>query len=147
MEIKITGKSAVVVGLLLLIALGFRMASFSDSQSPILEKKVRDVLWSTYSGNHLSLEINRIKDERDYDSVGALLEKASPEAIVIEQISRSEPLISLSSNQEVIVRVDYRFPDEIETQTEYMLFEHGSLLKSWSYRYDVSSISYYLNFF
>ena len=146
-EFQFSGKAAIAVGIFLIVGIVIRFSTFVDSTDATLEQKVRDVLWSTYSGIHLGPEINQIREKGDYDNVSALLKKASPDAIIIEQISRSEPLMSWSSNQVVIVRVRYRFPEDTETQTEYMRFEHGSMLNSWSYRYDTSAASYYLNFF
>ena len=146
-EFQFSGMTAIAVGIVLIVGIAFRFFTFADSTDATLEQKVRDVLWSTYSGLHLGPEINEIQKERDYSKVADLLKKASPDAITIEQISRSEPLISWSSNQEVIIRVYYRFPEETQIRTEYMLFEHGGLLDSWSYRYDTSAMAYYLNFF
>ena len=146
-EFQFSGKAAIAVGIILIAGIVIRFLSFSDATDALLEEKVRDVLWSTYSGIHLSAEINTISREQDYDKVPSLLDKASPDAITIERISRSEPLLSWSSNQVVIVRVRYRFPEDTETRIEYMKFKHGSMLKSWSYSYDTSAISYYLNFF
>jgi len=147
MEVKLNFKASILVIVFLVVGLGIRIASFSASHDPLLEKAVRDVLWSTYSGIHLSAEINKIRKDQDYDSVDALTKKSSPQAISIEQISRSEPLMTSSSNQRVVVRVRYRFPDDTSTRIEYMEFKHGGLLDVWSYNYDVSVISYYLNFF
>ena len=146
-EVQFSGISAVGVAILLLIGITIRFFTLDNSTDLTLEQKVRAELWSTYSGHHLAPEINRIRKEKDYDSVGSLLKKSSADAITIEQISRSEPLMSWSSNQKVIVRVYYRFPGNTKTQTEYMLFEHGGILNSWSYRYDTSAIAFYLNFF
>ena len=111
-EFQFSGISAIAVGLLLIVGIIFRFFSFVDSTDTTLEQKVRNELWSTYSGHHLGPEINRIQKENDYDSVSSLLEKSSPDAITIEQISRSEPLMSGSSNQEVIVRAYYSFPED-----------------------------------
>ena len=146
-RVQFSRKAAIGVGILLIIGIIIRFFTLADSTDATLEKKVRGELWSTYSGHHLGPEINRIQKEQDFDSVGSLVKNASPDAITIEQISRSEPLMSWSSNQEVIVRVRYRFPGNTNTQTEYMLFEHGGLLNSWSYRHDTSAIAFYLNFF
>lgn len=146
-EFQFSGKAVIAVGILVIVGIAIRFFTFVDSADATLEQKVRDVLWSTYSGIHLGPEINQIREKGEFEKVPALLKKASPDAITIEQISRSEPLMSWSSNQVVIVRVRYRFPEETETQTDYMRFEHGSLLDSWSYRYGTSAASYYLNFF
>jgi hypothetical protein len=144
---QITGKAAVTVGLILIVVLvAIRMVTLSDSHDATLEKAVRSELWLRY-GDRLGTEINKIRTEGDYGSVPSLLDKASPDAISIERISRSEPLMSWSANQKVIVLVHYRFPDDTETQMEYMRFEHGSMLDVWRYTYDVSVVSYYLNFF
>jgi len=146
-KIDITGKKPVIAGLILIVILVvIRLVTFSNSQDPALEKAVREVLWSTYSGIHLGPEINKIREEGDYSKVDSLLKKASPDAITIEQISRSEPLMSWSSKQEVIVRVHYRFPEDTEIQTEYMKFSHG-IVSDWIYRHDTTAASYYLNFF
>jgi len=147
MEVKLNFKASMLVIVLLIVGLGVRIISFSASHDPVLEKAVRDVLWSTYSGVHLSAEISRIREDQDYDSVEALTKKSSPLAISIEKISRSQPLMASSSNQKVVVRVHYRFPDDTSTRIEYMEFKHGGLLDVWSYNYDVSVVSYYLNFF
>lgn len=146
-EFQFSGKAAIAVGIILVVGIAIRFFTFTNSTDATLEQQVRGVLWSTYSGLHLGPEINEIREKGAYGNVPALLEKASPAAITIEQISRSEPLMSWSSNQVVIVRVRYRFPEDTESQTEYMKFEHGSMLNSWSYRHDTSVVSYYLNLF
>lgn len=146
MEAKLNFKVSLSVLAIIVILFGFRVVSNSASNDPLLEKAVREVLWSSYSGIQLSAEIEKIREEGDYDKVNALTQKASPDAIFIEQISRSEPLMSASSNQIVIVRVRYRLPGDTSTRTEYMEFKHGSLIDAWSYHYTVSAISYYLNF-
>jgi len=147
MEAKLNFKASIVVMVFIFVGLGVRMATYSASSDPLLEKAVRDVIWSTYSGIHLSSEIDKIREERDYENIEALTKKSTPKAISIEQISRSEPLLALSSSQIVIIRVRYRFPGESSTRTEYMEFKHGNLVDVWSYNYEVSAISYYLNFF
>ena len=134
------------MGIILVVGIAIRFFTFTNSTDATLEQKVRDVLWSTYSGIHLGPEINEIREKGAYGNVPALLEKTSPAAIIIEQISRSEPLLSLSTSQDVIVRVYYRFPNETTTQIEYMRFNH-SKIAGWVYQYDTSVIAYYLNFF
>ena len=144
-NVQITGTAAVVVGLLLIVGIAIRVVAFSDSNDPTLEKAVRAQLWLTYGGI-LGTEISEIREKADYGSVPALLAKASPDAITVEKLSRSEPLMEWDSNQEVVVRVHYRFPGDTETKTEYMKFKHGPV-SGWSYNYDTTAISYYLNFF
>jgi len=146
-NVEIKGKAAVTAGLILIVVLaGIRMATFSDSHDASLEKAVRSELWLRY-GDRLGAEINKIRKEADYSDVSDLMKKASPDAITIERISRSEPLLKWASSQNVIVRVHYRFPEDVETQKEYMRFNHGSMVDAWQYRYDSSAVSYYLNFF
>jgi len=144
--VDIGGKAAIAVGLLLITVLVIRSATFADLHDAALEKAVRDVLWTNYSGIHLGPGIDEIRKKGDYPGTDTLLKNASPDAIRIERMSRSEPLMSWSSNRNVIVRVRYRFPDDPETQTEYMVFDHGAL-SDWIYQYDTSAFSYYLNFF
>ncbi len=126
-EIQISGKAAIVVGVLVIVVVVIRLITFSDSVDTELEKNVRAQLWFTYSGTHLSAEIAKIRAETQYDSVSSLLKKANPEAITIEQISRSEPLLSWSTSQDVIILVKYRFPDDTTTNIEYMRFNHSTI--------------------
>lgn len=142
---ELSGKAALLAGVVLVVVIGVRLATFADSGDPELEEAVRAELWSTYSGM-LGVEINQIREEKDYDSVGSLLERASPDAILIEKISRSEPVMSWASKQKVIVRVRFRFPEDTESRTEYMKFDHG-MFGGWSYRYDTSAVAFYTNFF
>jgi len=140
------GKAAIIAGLLLITALVLRSATFADMHDAALEKAVRDVLWTAYSGIHLGPGIDEIRKKGDYSGADTLLKDASPDAIRIERISRSEPLMSWSSNRKVIVRVRYRFPDDTRTRTEYMVFAHGAF-GDWIYQDDSSAFAYYLNFF
>jgi len=144
-KIQIGGKAAVVLGVLVIFGVILRLVTFADSADIELEKDVRAQLWMNY-GDQLGKEIAKIRTEGDYGSVPSLLEKANPEAIIIDQISRSEPLLSWASSQEVIIRVRYRFPDDTKTQTEYMRFNH-STIAGWVYQYDSTVFAYYLNFF
>lgn len=145
-EIQITGKAAVVAILLVIALVAVRIITFTDSQDAGLEEAVRAELWLRYGGQ-LGTEIEEIREKADYGGVPALLDKASPEAITIERISRSEPLLSWSSNQKVVVRVHYRYPDDTETRKEYMKFRHG-MIGGWRYSPEgVTGVSFYLNFF
>ena len=144
--IGIGGKAAIVAGLLLITALVIRSAIFADVHDAALEKAVRDVLWIDYSGIHLGPGIDEIRKKGDYRGADILQKDASPDVIHIERISRSEPLLALSSNQEVVVRVRYRFPGDNRTRTGYMEFEHGAS-GDWVYQDDSSAFTYYLNFF
>ncbi len=144
-EIQISGKMAIMLGVLVIVGVVIRLLTFSDSADIELEKDVRAQLWSTYCGQ-IGTEITKIRTEGDYGSVPSLLEKANPEAIIIEQINRSEPLLSWASTQDVIVSVRYRFPDDTETQTEYMRFNH-SAIAGWVYQYDSTALAYYMNLF
>lgn len=146
-EVQLSGKVGIGIVILIILGIALRFLTITDSTDAKLNQKVREELWSTYSGLHLGPEINRIKEEQDYDNVDSLLKKASKDAITIEKIDRSEQLLSWSSNQKVIVRVYYRFPEEAKTQVEYMYFEHGALLNTWSFRYNTSALAFYLNYF
>lgn len=145
-SIDITGKAAVIVGLLVIALVAVRIISFSDSHDAALEDAVRAELWLRYGGQ-LDSEINKIREGGDYSSVDSLLKKATPDAITIERISRSEPLLSGSTNQKVVVRVHYRYPDDTETRMEYMKFKHG-MVGGWRYNPEGATVvSFYLNFF
>lgn len=147
MQAKASFKGSILILFLLLIGLGLRIVYLSDSNDPMLHAAVRNVLWSTYSGVHLSSEIRDIRDNEDYDRVEGMTTRASPEAIQIEEISRSQPIMTQSTNQTVVVKVRYRFPDESTSKIQYMKFKRGSLVDVWSYEYEVYALSYYLNFF
>ena len=147
MEIKLTAKNSLIAVAAVILFVIIRIATISSSEDPDLEKAVRDVLWSTYSGVHLSKEIEAIRQSGNFDEVEALTKKSSSEAIDIIKISRSEPILSFSTNQKVIVKVRYYFPGDQEARTDYMKFTHGSLVNVWSYQYSSSAYAYYMNFY
>ena len=67
-EFKFSGMTAIVVIVLLIIGLGVRFVTLSDSKDPDLDKAVRIELWISYTGHELGPDINRIRETYDYDS-------------------------------------------------------------------------------
>ena len=57
----------------------------------------------------------------------------------------SAPLLSRSTNHEVIARVEYETPGE-NIETVYWRFD-DSVVGDWRYRCESTVVSYYLNFF
>ena len=144
-KVQIGGKAAALIIVLVIVGALVRLATFVESTDTELAKDVRAQLWLLY-GDRLGKEVSDIRAKGTYGNVSSLLEKANPRAISIEQISRSEPLLSWSSSQKVIVRVRYRFPEDTRTQTEYMYFKHNSIA-GWAYQHDTTVVVYYVNFF
>lgn len=67
----------------------------------------------------------------------------------IESIQASSPLFEFSTSRDIVVKVIYTLKDSSGTgdrKTSYFLFHHGSIGNVWTYKYQASNLSYYLNF-
>lgn len=144
-EFHVGGKGTAMVFVLVIITMMLRVFSLSDSDDAQLQQKVRQQLWLSYA-TELGQEIEAARQSGNFDRINELLAKSSADAIAIEKVAVSEPLLSWSSSENVIIEVTYRLPDESVSQTRYMRFNH-SAAAGWNYRFNSNAFSYYTNLF
>jgi hypothetical protein len=143
-RIQLNGIAALLITVALLAVTGLRLLSLGESDDATLQEKVRLELWSELMGE--AGETNRrIRESGVYDEALATAEGARPESITILRLSTSRPLFSWRSSDRVIVHVKYRFAGSKQLRERYLEFRHGLIGDSWRYRYDSSTVSYYLN--
>ncbi|OOZ39881.1 hypothetical protein BOW53_09760 [Solemya pervernicosa gill symbiont] len=140
---QFSGPMALLVGVVALIIIGIRLASMGGNSDPELEEAVRQELWSDHAGGMVS----QLRQKFESGSMAkGDVEKVGAEAISILKIGTSKPLLSMSTNERVIVFVRYMVPDDDNVHEKYMEFTNATL-GGWRYRYRSSVISYYLNLF
>lgn len=140
-QFELSGKSGVFALIAVVLFVGFRFYSFDKNTDPDLKAEVMTELRNEMGGA-LQKRMNQSVDESDLKE---LTDMADSDRITIYSIYVSKPILSFSSNQKAIVKVDFRLPQG-SRQTKYYEFKHG-LIGGWNYRYQSNSYAYYSNFF
>lgn len=148
-KIQLSGKTAVIAVVILVVILGIRLVSFSDKTGDReLTREIELLLMSEYYPDAVS-EMQEAYDQGNMDELERLAGAVTRTKLVIESVKTSAPLLSFSSSTDVIVRVEYLLKDESknsETKRQFYRFKHGAIGNSWQYRSDSNIVSYYLNF-
>lgn len=146
MEIRITPKSGIIVAVIAIAVVVVRFATLGESDDPGLRQAVIAEL-TTRLGGRTGADLDAIERAGGVDEESArnLVERADPEGIQVHSMSVSGKLLSASSREKVVVRVEYSLP-QAARRKEYWVFDH-STLAGWRYRRPTNAISYYLNFF
>lgn len=144
MQFDLSGQRAIVgIGLVVLFV-GFRLATVGESHDPRLREAVKAELMNEL-GNQLGKALDSVDIAADPSAAGHLIGHANPDNIHVHSMRVSKPVMSMSSKDKTVVRVEYSLPG-IDRRTEYWRFRHG-MATGWSYRGSSSAVSYWLNFF
>lgn len=143
-EIKFNGIAGIIalfgiIGFVLL-----RLATLGGNSDPDLESAVRQELLSDSATGSVEM-LKSMWKNKTLES--GSVDKLNPFNIEIIELSSSQPLMSGSSRERVIVYVKYFIPTESEPLERYMEFTHYMVGNRWRYNYDTSVISYYFNLF
>lgn len=146
MEIKLTPKSGLIVVVIAIAVVAVRFATLGESDDPSLRQAVIAEL-TIRLGGRTGADIDAIEAAGgvDEESARRLAERADPEGIQVHSMSVSGPLLSPSSRESMVVRVEYSLP-QAARRREYWAFDH-STMAGWRYRRPTTALSYYLNFF
>lgn len=134
----IHGVAAAVVAV---VFIGLRLATMGESDDPELRAAVQAELLNDLGGNlGRALEDVDVSDPAD---IAAVLELADEANIDIHSIQLSRPILSMSTNEKTIARVEYTLPGA-SRRSEYWRMSNG-LVGGWRYRGPSTQVSYYLN--
>ena len=144
MEIQIKGTGAMLLlGALLLLG-GYRAVSFDRSDDPALREAVRTELNYDVTGN-ISDALQGMNEENNYAGISELIDDVETGATVYS-LTISKPLFSWSSKEKIIVKAEYKLPNESKRSVIYMKFDYYRIDNRWRFRHEVSALSFYLNF-
>lgn len=148
-EIKLSGWHAVVAIVALGVFLVFRILSMGDaSGDEALMQKLKVQLASEYYPG----EAERLRvamDSGDAAEIDAVAQSVINTRLNLDEVKTSFPLFDFSSSKDVVVKVAYSLEDNSGTHhadTKYYLYRYGAIGDNWSYQYEVSAVSFYLNF-
>ena len=143
--IKLTGWKAAIAAIVLLILLGVRVMTFSNSTDEELLEALNMQLMSEFYPN----QVERLKaalDQTDEEKIESGTSAVLNSELNILSVQTSYPFLDFSSPQNVVVKVTYNLDDETGKKEKYYLFKHGVIGNNWQYQYESNVISYYLNF-
>lgn len=144
-KIKFSGRSGMVIALGVVAYVIVSILSFGESKDADLREKVKAELRNELAG--MVSQAQKDYDPMDEASARAYLEATNVDKIDIHSIKVSKPLLSLSSNQKAIVRVEFQLPGEgQERRIKFFEFRH-SWVGGWTGGLTSSSFAFYSNFF
>lgn len=141
-KLRLTGIQGAAALAVIIVVVIVRWATIGERDDEKLRAAVRGELMNELGG--LTSEALTQLEEGDYEGALAVAQQADPAKIEIHATSVSKPLLSLSSSEDVVVRIDYSLPDRTR-HTKYWRFEH-SLAAGWRFRRPSTAFSYYANF-
>jgi hypothetical protein len=142
--IKFNGVTALIALVAVIGFVLFRIATMGSNTDPDLEKLVRQELLS----NSATASVEALKDMwKNKTLETGSVKKLDPFNIQLLELNSSQPLLSASSSERVIVYVKFLIPSSSEPMERYMDFTHHQAGNRWRYNYDSSVVSYYFNLF
>ena len=141
---NINGVAALVIAVALLGVSGMRILSLGNSTDPALKAAVRQALWVSLMGE-TGEKVARIRESGDYSEALGTVANAAPASIMILTLGASRPIFSWTSSERVVVHVKYRVQGSERIRERYLEYKHGLIGNSWSFQYDSTLVSYYLN--
>lgn len=140
----------IVVALFVLAGLaGFRLISFQDKtgDANLMRDLERQIISDYFPG-----ETERLRAAVDsgYNSkITEVTESITHAKPKIESVRISSPLFSMSTSENVVVRIVYSLAEGTKTRdrkTLYFLYKHGAIGNTWSYQHKTTAIRFYMNF-
>lgn len=148
-QMKLTGWKAIAAIVVVLCIVGVRLMTFNDKMDDSdLVQKLEFEIMTNYFPNDVE-HLKSAYESGDIDETARAVETIATSKINFESIKASSPLLTFSTNKEVVIKVTYSLDDSSGNrikETKYYLFKHGSIGNVWQYRYETSAISYFLNF-
>lgn len=136
------GLAGIAITVLAVAFIGIRAMTIGETDDERLRAVVKAELVTRMSGE-ASQALEQL-DTSDPDAVNAFIETVDAENIQIHSIAVSRPLLSMSSNETVIVGVDYTLPGGSRT-SEYWRMRY-SIATGWRHIGRGTALAYYLNF-
>ncbi len=149
MNIKLGGWQAVVAIIVLVVLAGIRFVTFQDKMN---DRNLMESLKIQIVSDYLPAEAAKLQEATnsgDSDRISEAAESVTGTQPKIESVKISAPLLNFSTSGDVVVKVTYYLSEGSKSRdrkTLYLLYSHGSVGNTWSYRHKTTAVKYYLNF-
>ncbi|MEX0323749.1 MAG: hypothetical protein AB3N63_16425 [Puniceicoccaceae bacterium] len=148
-EIKLTGWKAIVVLVAIIGLVGYRFISQKDLTDDVdLMRKIEMELQTLYVPDQVD-QMKAAQEAGDMKKLEELAKAVTTTKLTVLSVKASQPMFDFSSPRDVVLKVTYTLEDASTApveHTNFYLFEHSYVTGNWRYRYESSSIGYYLNF-
>ena len=141
-KFSFSGRTGIIAAVVVVLIVLVRLTTLGENSDAALEKAIYAEL-----RNELGGELGRALDDVDITSeedIEDVLAYTEDNAIELHSVKVSKPLMSFSSSEKTIVRIEYSLPGG-DPRTQYWRFKHA-LAGGWLYQYETTVVSYYLNF-
>lgn len=149
MNIKLGGWQAAVAIVVLVVLAGIRFVTFQDKMN---DRNLMESLKTQIVSDYLPAETARLQaaaNSGDSNRISEVAESVTGAQPKIESVKISGPLPGFSTSEDVVVKVTYYLSEGSKSRdrkTLYLLYRHGSVGNTWSYRHKTTALKYYLNF-
>ncbi len=149
MSIKLGGWQAVVAVVVLIVLAGIRFVTFQDKMN---DRNLMESLQTQIVSDYLPAETARLQEATnsgDSNRISETAKSVSGAQPKMASVKISAPLLGFSTSGDVVVKVTYYLSEGSKSRdrkTLYLLYRHGSVGNTWSYRHKTTALKYYLNF-
>jgi hypothetical protein len=149
MNIKLGGWQAALAILVLVVLAGLRFMAFQDKTN---DGKLMDSLKTQIVSDYLPSETAKLQEATnsgDSNRISEVAESVTGAKPKIESVKISAPLFGFSTSGDVLVKVVYSLSEGSKSRdrkTLYLLYSHGAIGNTWSYKHKTTALKYYLNF-
>ncbi len=148
MNIHLKGWQIVAALIVLAGLAGFRLITFQDKTGDLnlMRDLERQIISDYFPGEADRLrEAVNSGDSNKISDVTDSITNAKPK---IESVRISSPLFSVSTSEDVVVKVVYSLTEGTKTRdrkTLYLLYKHGAIGNTWSHQHKTTAIRFYMN--
>jgi len=148
MNIHLKGWQIVAALIVLAGLAGFRLITFQDKTGDLnlMRDLERQIISDYFPGEADRLrEAVNSGDSNKISDVTDSITNAKPK---IESARISSPLFSVSTTEDVVVKVVYSLTEGTKTRdrkTLYLLYKHGAIGNTWSQQHKTTAIRFYMN--
>ena len=121
---KLGAVHGVAAAIIAVVVVGVRLTTLGESDDPELRAVVQAELLNELGGN-LGRALRDV-DTTDPESLAEVLELADEASIDVHSIQLSRPLLSMSSNEKTIARVEYTLPGDTRRSVCRTVCHHQS---------------------
>lgn len=144
-KMKLSGTQGVVALVLVIGYVGFSILSFGENRDPKLRAFIQRELQNELAG--MLATASKSYDPEDLASAEEFIRATDTSQITIHSIYTSKPLLSFSSSQQVVAKVEFTLPATGSKRQQKFFSLTYSLLTGWSGGIETTSTAYYTNFF
>jgi len=142
--IPINGRTGVIALMLVIGMAFFRFQSLTSTDDLNLKQKILIELQSD-SGNEVSKLLTEHAQDRDLTRLANQVQQLASEPANIYSVSVSKSLLTFSSSDKAVVKVEFSLPGNSKRQTRYYR-ARDSIVGGWTIQSETTFLAYLLNF-